>query len=106
MAGLNKPNDSDETLVALQIILNYLDVRCRKESAEAVRAGLLGQVISSFSRRERKVADVTFLVSRIFHPGIQTVSPATSTFTHFGDLSNGEPRVAEIKNCSLNVPTR
>jgi CheY-like chemotaxis protein len=30
VACLNKPIDSDETLVALQIILNYLDVRCRK----------------------------------------------------------------------------
>ena len=38
---------------------------------------------------EVKVADATSLVSRIFHPGTQTVSPATSTFIHFGNLSNG-----------------
>ena len=35
----------------------------------------------------KQVADVT-LVSRIFHPGFQTFSPATSTVVPFRGLSN------------------
>jgi len=36
VACLTKPIDSDETLVALQIILNYLDARCRRGALESV----------------------------------------------------------------------
>ena len=40
---------------------------------------------------KKPMADVTSLVSRIFHPGFQTASPATATFVRFRPLSNGRP---------------
>ena len=38
--------------------------------------------------QEKRMAGVASLVSRIFHPGFQTVAPASFTFVLFPDLSN------------------
>ncbi len=63
-------------------------MRGQKLKTETLKAEIDGSEIPETGDADKKqVAGVT-LVSRIFHPGFQTFSPATSTFFHFSCLSN------------------